>query len=212
MRWRWPADRALPGVADLGLVAVGQRRGSAHGRSPPWRAAITVPTGHRARSARCSGRRCRRTAPRPAAGSRCAGRASRATTGRARRRRCAPCRAAAGHTPTIARTSDDLPEALGPMTPTPWPALSWKATPCTTRRLVARRADAHRLDRQRLLRPGSSMRGVLGRHRAEQAVQPPPALARRRRSRCQCAMATSTGASARAVRIELAMMMPAVAC
>jgi hypothetical protein len=41
----------------------------------------------------------------------------------------------AGQTPTIARTRDDLPEALGPMIPTALPAcnvklMSWATTLC----------------------------------------------------------------------------------
>ena len=37
-------------------------------------------------------------------------------------------------TPTSARTSDDLPEPLGPMTPTPLPASTAKLTSCTMTR------------------------------------------------------------------------------
>ena len=54
-------------------------------------------------------------------------RAPRPTTGRASRRRAGPCRAHGGQTPTSARASVDLPEALGPMTPSPCPACEREA-------------------------------------------------------------------------------------
>ena len=85
----------------------------------------------RAGSGRCSRRPCRRTARRPAAGSRYGGRARPAPIGRGSRRRGGPRRAAAGQTPTRARARVDLPEALGPMRPRPWPAWSCSETPCT---------------------------------------------------------------------------------
>ena len=58
-------------LADLGLVALRQAAGSARARRPPRAAAMhRRRVGAAARSGRCSRRRCRRTARRPAAGSR----------------------------------------------------------------------------------------------------------------------------------------------
>ena len=114
-------------------------------------------------------------------------------------------------TPTRPRTSDDLPDPLGPMMPTPWPASTTNATSCTTI----------------FCWPGGAMASVStcslfagGSSWVTWACA--GTAANMRLSRCQlwraptkffqCAIARSTGASARALRIELAMIMPPVAC
>ena len=91
-----------------------------------------VPAGPPARSGRCSPRRCRRTVRRPAAGSRYARRAPRRAIGRAPRRRAAPRRAPRPHADQR-RASVDLPDALGPMTPSAC-RLRARITSCTTGR------------------------------------------------------------------------------
>ena len=115
------------------------------------------------------------------------------------------------HAPTSMRASDDFPDALGPMMPRPLPALSAKATSCTTGlRLpggTALAASTDRLARGRgnasgALRAGIATRSSFNRRQAWRAATKP----------FQLAIATSTGARAREVRIELAMMMPAEAC
>ena len=98
-----------------------------------------------------------------------------ATTDRARRRRAGPCRAPASTRRRAARASEDLPEALGPMTPRPCPALSAKATSCTTRRWRARRRGADALHRQARARRRQ-------RHRFASAAARPPSSST---SRCQ---------------------------
>src|SRR5258708_37242713 len=117
---------------------------------------------------------------------------------------------ATGHTPTIERARHDLPDALGPMIPSPWPDFNWNATSCTTARLV----------------PGGTTLTVptarewLGRGRAMRAQSPGILSMRslRRRQLCRADTnplhwdtASSTGASARDVRIDDAIMTPAVA-
>ena len=77
---------------------------------------------------RCSRRRCRRRAPRPAAGSRCSCRARPGRSARAPRRRAAPRRAAGRQMPVSARASVDLPEAEAPITPSAWPGFSRKSS------------------------------------------------------------------------------------
>ena len=124
-------------------------------------------------------RRCRRTAPCPAAGSRYAGpRASADHWSRAAPSiRILPW--AAGQTPTMARASEDFPDALGPITPSPWPALSWKATPWTTSRLVPGGLTLTRFERERRGGLRQLHARLVGRQHAEQAIEAPPALARR---------------------------------
>ena len=128
MRWRWPGESDCAVLADLGVVALRQAqdqvvdvralRGAHHlgrvGRRP---------------GARCSPRRCRRKARRPAADSRGAARAARAARPPRRRRRGARLPAAGFQTPTMRRASVDLPDALGPMMPSDSPAVRRNETP-----------------------------------------------------------------------------------
>ena len=133
-------------------------------------------------------------------------------TARRRRRRGGPCRASASRRRRAARASEDLPEALGPMMPSPLPALSEKATSCTTKRWTPGGVALTPSTEKVALGRGSAI-GASPRRAA-------PPRARSRRFQLwraatkprQLAIASSTGASAREVRIELAMMMPAVAC
>ena len=160
-----------------------------------------------ARTARCSRPPCRRTARRPAADSRCAARARPAPIGRGPRRRGGPCRAPAPRRRRAARASDDLPEALGPITPSPSPALSEKLDVLHDEALpVPGGVALDALDRERALGAGSARGCPARRQCGEELARAVSSSGAPRRSRFQLAIASSTGASARAVRIELAMM------
>ena len=132
---------------------------------------------------------------------------------RAPRRRAGPCRGAASRRRRAARASDDLPEALGPMMPRPLPALSEKVDILHDEALDAGRRSRSRPRPRRSRSAAAAAIGGFPRRAA-------PRAARSRRFQLwraatkprQLAIASSTGASAREVRIELAMMMPAVAC
>ena len=97
------------------------------------------------------------------------------------------------------------------MTPSPLPALSEKATSCTTKRWapggVALTPSTERVARGRGSAIGASR---VGQRRQELGKR--FQLWRAATKPRQLAIASSTGASAREARIELAMMMPAVAC
>ncbi len=115
------------------------------------------------------------------------------------------------HTPTMSRASDDLPDALGPMMPSACPAFNTKLTSCTTTRCTPGGAAAT-LSTIRFVRGAGSVIG------SPSCASTPSNSDRRRQlwradtKAFQLAIASSTGASARETRIELAMMMPAVAC
>ena len=116
-----------------------------------------------------------------------------------------------GQTPTSMRASDDLPEALGPMMPSPLPAVSSKAHVLHGEPLPAGRARAGILDRQDgrgapAASAAASGRGV-GR---EQGLEPAPALAGADEA-LPVADRQLDRRQAREVRIELAIMMPPVA-
>ena len=116
----------------------------------------------------------------------------------------------AGHTPTRARTSEDLPEAEGPITPSPCPACSAKVTSCTTSRGVPGGATLTPSTLSPRLGAGSACGWPAA------GIRPSSSDSRAQDWRActkpfQLAMASSAGASARETRIEEAMMMPAVA-
>ena len=142
-RPRRSASRSRPAGAGSGRA---RRRPSRRRGRPRHRA--------RDRSGRCSRRPCRRRARRPAAGSRCGARAPPAShwSSAAPSSRTLP--RTGRQTPTSTRASEDLPEALGPIMPSPLPALSAKATSCTTRRCAPGGDGAHALDRQARARRG----------------------------------------------------------
>ncbi len=103
-----------------------------------------------------------------------------------------------------------MPDALGPITPRPWPAWRAKLASCSTIRRAPGGAT---------LTP-STWRVLTGAGRAWGRVASGrrPNRSERRRQLCraatklfQWAMASSAGASARETRIEEAMMMPPVA-
>ena len=113
--------------------------------------------------------------------------------------------------PSSALTSDDFPEALGPMMPSAWPASSVKLMPWTTVRfdpggttaiLSADRFAAGFGNWRTSSVPGTSLNRPLSRCQPWRAATNP----------FQLAIAVSAGASALPLMMELAMMMPAVAC
>ncbi len=113
-------------------------------------------------------------------------------------------------TPTSARASDDLPEPLGPMTPSADPAASLKVTPCSTAELLPGGAMLSAVTRSDCEGRGSSVcscsTGALL-SASESMRQACRADTKER----QLAIASSTGASAREVRMLAASMTPALA-
>ena len=195
MRWRWPGESALPALADLGVVALGQAqdqvvhvralRGAHHRRR------------RRARpGARCSRRPCRRTARRPAAGSRCAGRArsrgQRRDVGavephRARRR--------LPHADDQARQRRLARARSGRRRRATRPAASANETPRRIGRSRPRQAEHHALRRSSApCGAGSAVRASRGGF----ARAAPPGAARRRAPRPGCASRRPAARPARA--------------
>ena len=198
-------------LADLGLVAVRQVARSARARRRPWRRRSPLPRSGPARSGRCSAQPFRRTARHPAADSRCGGRAPPASIDRCAAPSSRTLPRTAGHTPTIARTSDDLPEALGPTMPSALPAFRANRMSCTTTRFCAGRRNADASSESACAGGGSSSRAGGGRQWRPAARRAAASPAAPTTKPFQLAMARSIGARARPARIELAMMMPAVA-
>ena len=115
------------------------------------------------------------------------------------------------HRPTSSRASEDLPDALGPMMPSPLPARSTKLTSCTTsfctpggaaETFSTARFATGACSGIRSFCAGNTASSRFSRAQPWRAAWKP----------FQLAIARSTGASARADRIEPAMMMPAEAC
>ena len=114
------------------------------------------------------------------------------------------------HTPTMARTSDDLPDALGPTMPSPWPGFSAKEASCTTTCCSPGGATVMTSTARALHGGGSGVFSSSAGSCAQcccRRFQP----CRAATMPFQWAMASSTGASARDVRIAPAMMIPALA-
>jgi hypothetical protein len=110
----------------------------------------------------------------------------------------------------MTRTSDDLPEALDPTTPTALPAFSVKLTPCTTSFCAPGGATPNVSTVNACAGAGSSIRAAA----AGIAANSWPSrcqLWRAATKPFQLAIARSIGAKARPARIEPAIMMPAVA-
>src|SRR5262249_44501326 len=114
------------------------------------------------------------------------------------------------HTPTSARASVDLPEALGPMIPSALPAFTANATPCTAgfsdpggvTLIVSTISACDGAGNCNFETSGGNTR-----NNADNRDQ----LCRATTKPFQLTIHMSTGARARPVRIELAMMIPAVA-
>ena len=116
-------------------------------------------------------------------------------------RRTSPRRV--GHTPTRARARVDLPEALGPIRPRPWPACIWKRDALHDRQLRARRADIDVLhDRGVRRRRRQAEAAVLRRHERQDVLRGGDSPGGREMKPFQFATAISIGASARDIRIE----------
>jgi hypothetical protein len=114
-------------------------------------------------------------------------------------------------TPTSTRASEDLPDALGPITPRPLPALSVKATSCTTKRCAPGGAALTPSTLSAALGRGSCSGASRGGNAAMSSISRFQLWRAATKPR-QLAIASSTGARAREVRIEPAMITPAVAC
>src|SRR5262245_5942639 len=109
---------------------------------------------------------------------------------------------AAGQTPTIARTRDDLPEPLGPAIASALPALSLKLAPRTTGLWAPGGVTLNPSIASTWAGAGSSSRAAgagIAENRSSSRRQPWRAATKP----FQLAIATSIGAKARPVRIEL---------
>ncbi|GJD59722.1 hypothetical protein IFDJLNFL_5653 [Methylobacterium dankookense] len=106
--------------------------------------------------------------------------------------------------------SEDLPEPLAPMTPSPSPARSEKVA-SSTRACSSPGAVTVTASTRTLSQGGgrATLNRSLGNEARKALRRPQPCRAAT--SDFQCATASSTGARARATRIELAIMMPPVA-
>src|ERR1700758_3073676 len=113
--------------------------------------------------------------------------------------------------PTNIRASDDFPEALGPMTPRPFPLCNFRdklsmtgfcAPGGTTVAFSTARTSLGGCNGTGSMSGGSVANNRLSRSQLCRAEAQP----------LQWAIAISIGANARALRIELAMMIPADAC
>ena len=116
---------------------------------------------------------------------------------------------AGGQMPTSTRTSDVLPDPLGPMTPSTSPAVSRKRTLPTIARWPSGGTTTTSSTSKRRCGGGSSVRSRSAPTRAKTSDR------RRMLSRAamkprQFAIAVSIGASARAIMIEAAIIAPAV--
>jgi hypothetical protein len=115
-----------------------------------------------------------------------------------------------GQTPTSTRARDDLPEPLGPITPTPEPAARAKLTSWTRNTRppggpapAASTASSPCGAGRRIASGSAAWAASISPSRRQPWRAPTKPF--------QCEMASSTGASARETRIEEAIMMPPVA-
>ena len=138
-----------------------------------------------------------------------AGRACRDPTGRAPRRRAGCGRGPAAQAPMTARTSDDLPAPLGPMTPRPLPAVQREAD-IDDREARWRRAAPPRGSRSRAYwpAPAAASASPLSGNCASVRFEPRASPGGSRRSRASWRPAARPAAGRARERIEAAMMMP----
>ena len=115
------------------------------------------------------------------------------------------------HTPTSMRASDDLPDAVGPITPSALPPVSEKLTSWQT--MVGPPGTATAAPCTTSVRAGGCNGiGAFCTGRCASKFASRAQLCRAATKPRQLAIARSTGASARPPRIEPAMMMPGVDC
>ncbi len=111
----------------------------------------------------------------------------------------------------MARTRVDLPDALCPMMPMPSPAFAWKDA-SRTKGVRDAGGPSVRFSTESWRAGRGRSSTVAGAGMAWRTPARRVQLARAERNERHWLIASSTGASARALRIELAMMMPPVAC